>query len=288
MNPLIRLIRPKHWIKNVLIFIPLAFTINKLNSEMFLYIILGFIAWSMMASVTYVFNDILDIENDRKHPHKRLRPLASGEVSIKKAWMIVALLLPSALLISFFINVSALGIILLYIVLNWAYSNYLKRTKFVDVFILSSFYILRIIFGAVIVDIELTPWFLITCIFIFLGISFYKRKMECSIMKEDGLISGRGYTTADKDYLYLLTIICGMIAVIFMNLHSILILGIKKPWEIIVINFLAIFILVKFFDDKKDTKDDPVEKLLSNKDIFICSFLLIAFYIYILYNGKSN
>ena len=288
MSAILKLIRPKHWIKNVLIFIPLAFTINKLNGDMVLYSVLGFVAWSMMASVTYVFNDILDIENDRKHPHKKYRPLAAGDVTIKQAWLVSALLFPAALTISYLINLHAFLVIAIYIVTNWLYSNHLKKEKFVDVFVLSSFYILRIIFGAVIVDIELTPWFLITCIFIFLSISFYKRKMECSIMKSDGLISGRGYTANDKEYLYMLTVSCGMIALIFMNLHSILVLGIKQPWEIIIINFLCIFILVRFFDDKKDTKDDPVEKLLSNKDIFICAFLLLVFYIYILYNGKSN
>jgi hypothetical protein len=111
--------------------------------------------------------------------------------------------------------------------------------------------------------------------------------MECSLIKSDS-INGRGYEANDKNYLYLLTVSCAMVALIFMNLHSILVLEIKKTWEIITVNMLSLYILVRFFDDKKDKKDDPVEKLLDNKDIFICTFLVLIFYIYILYNGKSH
>ncbi|MDR2596487.1 MAG: UbiA prenyltransferase family protein [Treponema sp.] len=162
----LQLLRVHHWIKNILIFIPLFFSVSFLNPSLITGTIFGFICFSLLSSIVYILNDIKDVEKDRLHSTKCRRPLASGEISVSHA--IVVLVILSILLIFLFIilriqgnrlyNLKPIGLMLLYMVLNIAYSWGLKNIPIVDVTILASGYIIRVLFGSMIIGVNISVW----------------------------------------------------------------------------------------------------------------------------------
>ena len=238
---------------------------------------IAFICWSFMASAGYIFNDIMDIENDRNHPIKKNRPIASGDVSIKIAIVMAVLLMIISMVGAWYISLSGFIVLMTYTIVNWLYTIHLKKLRYLDIMILCLFYLLRLIMGGVVTEVELTPWFMITSTFVFLALSTHKRKMECDVIKE-GKLSGRKYTVSDSQFLNIASIVLAFIAVVFLNLHSILVLNLVAYWEIIPTNLLSVYIVFQFFDGAENKVDDPVEKLLKSKEILIAIIIYITLY----------
>lgn len=144
----LKLLRINHWTKNLLIFFPLIFNRSLLEQELFLQIVNGWCLFSILSSMIYIFNDIRDVENDKLHPIKCRRPLPSGQISIREAWMIFAfLLLMLAVLLIYRRNQNDVFYLLLYFVLNVGYSIGLKNIPLVDIVILSVGFFVRIFYG---------------------------------------------------------------------------------------------------------------------------------------------
>ena len=169
-----KLIRLSQWQKNFLIFLPLimaneyeVFNINKS--------IVGFLIFSIAASAVYIFNDLVDLPKDKIHPSKKRRPLASGAISVKKA--LVILLFFTATIYYGFVN-NVLSILLLYFALNIFYSLIIKKVRYLDIILLSSFYIIRIYFGGKIYDVEISLWLYIFCYLAFISLVILKRVNE--------------------------------------------------------------------------------------------------------------
>ena len=183
MKKYLKLIRISHWMKNVLIFLPLFFSGNLFNTNKLILSIIGFIGFSLVASCVYMINDINDVEADKKHPVKKHRPLASGEIKIKTAIILVVLfLLISAGLITYLYTITKAIIIIvlpiLYLILNILYSMRLKHIPIVDVTILVSGFIIRVIYGALIIGVYLSNWLLLMVMFGSFYLVFGKRRNE--------------------------------------------------------------------------------------------------------------
>ena len=177
----IKLMRMKHYIKNMLIFLPLFFSKNILDIKLLINTIIGFIVFSILTSIVYIFNDILDVEQDKKHPQKSNRPIASGKISIKKAYIFLSILALVDILIAIFaLKLSILGSIfaLGYLVMNLCYSTKLKRVPILDVTIISLGFLIRLLFGSAVTGIEVSNLLYLTV----LAVSFYlglgKRRNE--------------------------------------------------------------------------------------------------------------
>jgi decaprenyl-phosphate phosphoribosyltransferase len=274
----VRLVRPKHWVKNILIFFPLVLSrhwdvANLINA------VIGFFSFCMIASGGYILNDIRDIENDRTHAKKINRPLAGAIIDIRKALVLALVLIVTSVALNFFISPKAIGVILFYFCLNYAYSILFKEKRFIDILILSSFYIIRIIYGSVITDTLLTDWFVITITFICLSLSLNKRHMECLISTNTS-VSGRNYGKADAEMLSILSIAFGVVSLVFLNLHASLVLGINNPYFFSILNLFGACLLMVYFDVRSDRSDDPVEKLLKNPTILFLVLVLGAAYVY--------
>jgi hypothetical protein len=137
--------------------------------------------------------------------------------------------------------------------------------------------------GGYIIEVTLTNWFIVTCSFAFLAMSTNKRMLSCRLNKE-GALPGRGYDANDRDQLFFLSIIFALAAIIFLNLHTIQLLGsAERPLSLVGVNLLSTLLLLMFFDDKQTTHDDPVKKFLSQMNILIPLVLLVLFYLYLLY-----
>jgi decaprenyl-phosphate phosphoribosyltransferase len=177
MNSLIKLSRPKHYLKNLLVFAPLGLSLDYSDNAI-LKVIFGFLAFSLTASFGYIVNDILDVETDRQHHSKKFRPIASGEVSIKKALVLAIVLITLGLWLGFSVS-DEFGLILVtYFILNNLYSSYFKTVKWLDVALLTSFFIMRLYAGSFAANVLISNWLILTSIVLFLMMSIDKRYNE--------------------------------------------------------------------------------------------------------------
>ena len=172
------LFRVKHYVKNLFVFAPLLFTSGYNNIDQVINSVKVFVLFSLLSSVVYIFNDINDIQLDKKHPIKaKNRPLASGKINISQAYgLIFLLLLP---IIAFIIFDKKLLIIsLIFVVLNILYSIIFKKIVILDIFVLSSNYVIRVLAGSIGINVYLSSWMFITVFTLALFLSSLKRKQE--------------------------------------------------------------------------------------------------------------
>jgi 4-hydroxybenzoate polyprenyltransferase/phosphoserine phosphatase len=204
-NPIksvLRAMRPHQWAKNLLIFLPLLLS-HSFDIGRLLIALLAFCCFSLTASATYIVNDLLDIESDRCHPQKRLRPFASGNLSAVSGAGLAATLLLLALSGARFLPVSFYGWLLLYLGMTLAYSTYLKRIPLVDVLILSGLYTLRLLAGSAATATHISHWLAGFSVFLFFSLAIAKRFAELENLNTSGSVprNGRGYLLTDMNQL---------------------------------------------------------------------------------------
>lgn len=266
-----RLLRAPHYIKNGLILLPLFFNLDY-SPDSALTAVIGFLLFSLVASVVYIINDINDIEDDRRHPKKKYRPLASGAISIQSAWIIAAIIMTVVVVIAFAYPpiTPAAGLVLAaYALLNIGYSLRLKHVPIIDIFILATGFVLRIIFGAVIFDITLSNWLILTvlCASLFMGIG--KRRNELTQSKKTRKVN-RYYSfnfLNNSLYVFLALTIC------FYSLWSIDAANQihNAIWTIPVVILILMSYGLKLESDTCD--GDPVNVLLGDKSLSVLTLL---------------
>ncbi|PCI86999.1 MAG: prenyltransferase [Hyphomicrobiales bacterium] len=183
----IRLLRPHQYTKNIFTFAPFIFSVE-FTFDKFLASFIAFALFSLLASSIYIINDYMDIEEDRAHPTKKNRPLASGAVSEKVALILMSFLSIFVGVVSFRYNTNLFAILAIYFVLNIAYSLKLKHIVIVDVFIIATGFVLRLFAGSIAADIKLSMWIIILTFLLALFLAFAKRR-------DDVLLSGQGKQT---------------------------------------------------------------------------------------------
>ena len=161
MRNYLKLIRVKHWLKNILVFLPIFFSINLMNTSLFSKCLIALVIFSFVSSIVYIINDINDIEKDKLHPTKKNRPLASGSISKTQAIIVIVILvILTGIMITYMYlntkNVFTILIPIVYIVINILYSKWLKNIPIIDVVILVSGFVLRVMYGGVIVNITVS------------------------------------------------------------------------------------------------------------------------------------
>jgi len=199
---LLKAVRPQHWAKNLLIFVPL-FLSHAISAGKLLTALAAFCCFSLTASAAYIVNDLLDIEADRRHPHKRHRPFASGDLSAFAGMGIVAVFLLLGLLGGRLLPGGFFGWLLFYLASTLAYSWYLKRVALVDVLALSGLYILRLLAGGAATQTPISHWLAGFSMFLFLSLAIVKRFAELENLRASNATpkNGRGYLLADMAQL---------------------------------------------------------------------------------------
>jgi 4-hydroxybenzoate polyprenyltransferase/phosphoserine phosphatase len=200
----VRQLRCHQWSKNLLLFAPLILAHLVTSLPAVVACLLAVIAFSLTASAVYIGNDLVDLPHDRQHARKRNRPLASGVISIRSAVAVSGGLLATAFGISLlFLPLAFAWMLLGYMVINVAYSIWLKRIAVLDVMLLAGFYVYRVLIGAVAVQALISPWLLAFSMFFFLGLGMIKRFADLMLAasQEQASVSGRSYTTADIDFV---------------------------------------------------------------------------------------
>jgi 4-hydroxybenzoate polyprenyltransferase len=215
-------LRLHQWAKNVLIFIPMLLS-GTLNAAAWIDCLVGFLAWGILASSTYLLNDLRDIKSDRSHWSKWSRPMARGDLPIPVAVTTAIGGIAVGLAISWMLGVGAFLILLTYLVSTMAYSLWLKRLPITDVFVLASLYTLRLFFGIELATISYSPWLLVFSMFVFLSLSLAKRFTEVGRSGTYGrdTIEGRGYVPKDAPLILGMGLATAMGAVLIMVLYLI-------------------------------------------------------------------
>jgi len=212
----LRLLRPKEWAKNLFLFIPLFFSGELFYWNLYPNLILGAIAFSFIASSIYIINDYRDIEDDKKHPEKRYRPLASGAVSKTAAVIICITLLVIGFVIAWFVRDKFLFILAIYFVLNLGYSFGLKTIPILDVIIVAIGFVLRVKGGAVIVMIGLTEWLNIMIFLLSLFMAIGKRRDDVLLKLSSGTDMRKSIKGYNLEFLNVATsLVCAVIVVAY-------------------------------------------------------------------------
>lgn len=188
MKNLIRLIRPKQWIKNVFVLVPLFFGGQLLHVEALTSGMITFLAYSLAASSIYCFNDIVDLEADRRHPVKCHRAIASGAVSVSQGYALMILMIVLSVVLTLLLHNKwqTMGVIVFYWLLNLAYCLKLKQYAIIDVCIVAFGFVLRILAGGVATDIVLSKWIVLMTFLVTLFMSFAKRRDDVLRMNATG------------------------------------------------------------------------------------------------------
>lgn len=182
-----RLLRPFHWIKNILVFLPVIFSNNLTQSTLVVKALLAVATFCGLASSAYLFNDILDVEYDRRHRVKKERPLASGAVKITTAWLLFFPMTLGALGLSWHLGREVFTLGMVYFFLNTIYSRTIKFYPPLDMIVVSIFYLLRVLFGTAAISREPTHWIILTTFFAALYLVSLKRRAEFSVAEKNGI-----------------------------------------------------------------------------------------------------
>ncbi len=211
-----RALRLHQWAKNLLIFVPLLLTGLILDPRSLLIATEAFVAFGLLASATYIINDLYDLPNDRRHRLKRRRPLASGALRLRSGLMAVPLLLGGAALAMSMLSHEFHVVASVYFVVTLAYSMNLKRQPILDVIVLAGLFTLRLLAGIVAVGTVMSPWLLACSMFFFGALATIKRFTECAALQREGLrdVHGRGYRAEDATWLMSMGAACGFASII--------------------------------------------------------------------------
>lgn len=180
----LRLLRVTSWAKNMFVFVPIIFAKQLFIINEFNTVLLGFILFSLAASLVYIINDLYDAKKDALHPLKKNRPIASGDITSSSAIIIAAVIFLLLGIFSIRVNLFFTLIIWSYVLLNVLYSSYLKNVVIVDIFCIALGFMLRVIGGAVIISVPISSWLILTTLFLSLFLAVMKRRVEVATSEQ--------------------------------------------------------------------------------------------------------
>jgi 4-hydroxybenzoate polyprenyltransferase len=185
LTALLKTMRPRQWSKNIFIFAAIVFDKQLLNAEAFLRTLAGFMLFCLISSSVYIFNDLADVEADRQHPDKKNRPIASGKLPVRVAWVAGIGLVVVALGLGFLLTPAFGAVLVVYFLLNMAYSKWLKHIPIIDVFVLAAGFVLRVHAGVTLIQVErFSPWLYVVMTLLSLFLGFGKRRAELALLAQ--------------------------------------------------------------------------------------------------------
>jgi 4-hydroxybenzoate polyprenyltransferase len=218
---LFKAFRIHQWSKNVLIFAPLFLGHVYTHADAILRAVAGFLILSLLATASYLANDLADLSADRHHKSKRLRALASGRLSLRLAFLLAPLLAVGAFAAAYALSPPFAGALLFYFVLTTLYSWRLKRVPLLDVFVIGALFTSRIVMGAAVVNVVQSIWLLSFAMFLFFSLALAKRHVEILAAADDAeaLYRSRGYRPSDWPLTLILGLGSGLVSVVIMLLY---------------------------------------------------------------------
>lgn len=288
MKNYLKLIRIKHWLKNCLVFLPIFFSTNILNISYLITCFLAFIIFSFISSIVYILNDISDIEKDKLHPVKKNRPIAAGKVSVLQAKIVIAILsLMAAITLGIIYiqtnNIATILIPIIYLILNILYSTKLKHIPIIDVVILVSGFVLRVMYGGIVIGVEVSKYLYLMIIFGASYLGFGKRRNE--ILK-NGKKSRKVLELYNKDFLDKNMYVAFSLAIVSYALWCVdpsTIERIGHDYLFWTIPLIMIILQLYSLNIEGDSLGDPIEVVLSDKILMTTIFIYVIAIVFLLY-----
>ena len=292
LKTLLKLTRPAEWVKNGFVLAPLIFSGSLRNGEAVRNAFLAMAALCFISSSIYIMNDLLDIEYDKQHPVKRFRPLASGLVSPSSAAVLMLLLIVAGFCVLVFSQISPLGwwFVAAYLLLNAAYSLYLKKKVIIDVLTISFGFVLRVLIGSEAISVKVTHW-LILCTFLlatFLG--FSKRRHELTVLGPGGRRHRpvlTFYTTEFLDRMSMLTLAMTLTCYILYTIAPETISRFKTD-TLVYSSLIVVFALFRFlFLIHIKKMGSPTEIIYYDRQILLAILVWIIYVMFVIYTWPS-
>lgn len=286
IKSIIKLLKLNHHIKNIVVFIPLIFSLNFVYLKSTIFALISFVAFCFIASAVYVLNDIIDAEKDKLHPIKKNRPIASGEISIPLGWSIFVILTILSIVCSCVLNIYVVLTVLLYLVLNIWYSLKLKQLPIIDVVCIALGFILRILTGCFAISVIPSPLVILLTFFTSMFFTFSKRKLEYRLVenKENCRKSIKEYNEPLLDQYVSANAILSIAFYFTYVLDPVTIERLHNTYlYVTVIPFSLIIFRLLFKIYTCTNQDDPAEFIYKDKTLGILFFiyLLVLFFILI-------
>ncbi|MBG6076299.1 UbiA family prenyltransferase [Polaromonas sp. CG_9.11] len=283
MKSWLRALRMHQWIKNILLFVPVLTAFSLPDLQKLVTVGVAFLAFSLVASATYIVNDLLDLDSDRAHPRKRSRPFASAEIGLVDGAVISLVMLAGGLVIAGLVSGALLSTLLCYLVLTSAYTWLLKRYVLIDVLMLSVLYTLRILAGAVAANVSISSWLAAFSLFIFFSLALVKRCSELVSLSRagGGMTKGRDYHVSDLPVLWPLGIGAALSAIVvfglFINAHETQV-RYESPHLLWGAAVVMIYWISRLWikTGRAEMHDDPIIYSLTNFNSLICITVIVG------------
>ena len=288
MKHYITLLRPKHWAKNLFLFVPLFFAGKFFELDKIGLLIGGFFAFSFLASSIYIVNDYRDIEDDKKHPEKRFRPLASGAVNKTYSLILSLLLTASGFIIAWLVDDSGkfLFITGIYYLMNLAYSFGLKNISIIDILILATGFVLRVKCGAQLAHVNTTEWFIIMTFLLALFMALAKRRDDIMLKLSTGTEMRKSMKGYSLEFLNtLLGLFCAILIVSYINFTVTPAAHQKYGFRLFYTSLFVIAALMRYLQITfiQNKAGSPTDVLYKDRFIQITLLLWAASFFVILY-----
>lgn len=290
MKSFIKLIRIKQWIKNSFVFVPILFSKHLFEYDYFSSVLLGFISFSIVSSIVYIFNDIMDCESDRSHPIKKNRPIASGAVSIKMGLLFAALLIAFDVFLLQYLNVKFATVQSVYFVLNVLYTLKLKNVVILDIMSISTGFMLRVVAGAAVINVEVSSWLILTTLFLSLFLGIMKRRSELTLFDESSNSTRKvlsEYSVSFTDHLASISA-AGVIICYALYTVSDRTAAYFNTENLIYTTIFVVFGVFRFMylTHLKLKGENAAEIMLTDLPMIINVILYVVFSIFIIYNAQ--
>ena len=281
---LFKIIRIKQWYKNIVIFLPLVFSLSLLNLDSIYLTIVGFIALSLASSALYIRNDILDIEFDKQHPIKKFRPLASGQISKKNAYIIFVLLLSSSLIIAAILNWQLVIVLIFLFVNTTVYSQWLKNFAYVDLLSISLNFVIRVLAGMLLLQVSISPWLVFGVFLVAFFLGLMKRKSEIIILKDAAALHRKSLSKYSIKKLNYSLLILSVLVIVTYSLYSITNDPTNDNRLIFTIPIVAIIIFRQYYLSEKSVSVKKFNEVINDKITLFAIIMYIITTILLLYS----
>ncbi|MBU0591883.1 decaprenyl-phosphate phosphoribosyltransferase [Candidatus Micrarchaeota archaeon] len=281
IRELISTIRPKQWYKNLVVFVAIFFSGNIFNLPMLEQVIIGFVSLCIISSASYILNDIVDAKADRCHDKKKLRPIASGALSVPVAAVFAILLYISGFVLGSFVSTEFLLAGSLLVILTMSYTFYFKNIAFADIALLSSNFMVRAVAGAIAISVSISPWLLLGTYLMALFLSTSKRKADLDSLMNKAKDYKKVFEIYTSELLNTFLLMAGISLFITYCLYSFLGIAVHSLYLMatIPIVFFLIFRYYYFATTKSDIARNP-ERVFTDKQMVVGMLLwFIIFFI---------
>lgn len=273
--PLIKSLRPKQWIKNLIVFAGLIFSRNVFDGSMQIKVWLTFITFCGIVSAVYLINDTVDRESDRLHPEKKFRAIASGELKPKVAVFSAIALVILSISLSLAVNLTLPLFLLAYLALQIAYTLFLKHFVIIDVLVIASGFVIRAAVGAAVINVAISPWLIVCTLLLALFLSLAKRRAELVSLEDEAAAHRRNLAHYSTELVDQMIVITASATIVSYSLYSFTAYDTTKMMWTIPFVLYGIFRYL-YLINSKSSGGSPEIALLTDRPLLINTFLWAA------------